>query len=48
MKFRILRNDGSKQWWQEFIEEPRKGATVLDVLLNIREVQDHTLAFRHS
>ncbi|MCL4344300.1 MAG: succinate dehydrogenase/fumarate reductase iron-sulfur subunit [Nitrososphaerota archaeon] len=48
MKIRILRNDGSKQWWQEYSEEPHKGATVLDVLLNIRETQDHTLAFRHS
>jgi succinate dehydrogenase / fumarate reductase iron-sulfur subunit len=47
-RVRILRNDGSKQWWQEYDVEPRKGSTVLDLLLNIRETHDHTLAFRHS
>lgn len=48
MKVRVRRFDGVRSWWQEYEVEARERDTVLDLLLKIRERQDHTLAFRHS
>lgn len=48
VKIRVLRSDGKRQWWQEYNVEASKRDTVLDLLIKIRETQDHSLAFRYS
>ena len=47
---RIRRYDPEtrRTWWQEYKVEARRGMTVLDALLQIKEEQDHTLVLRYS
>ena len=50
VKIRIRRYnpETKKIWWQEYEVNARKGMTVLDALLYIKENVDHTLSIRYS
>ncbi|MFP3144484.1 MAG: succinate dehydrogenase/fumarate reductase iron-sulfur subunit [Caldisphaera sp.] len=48
VRVRRYNPETKKIWWQEYKVETHKGMTMLDVLLDIKENTDHTLAVRYS
>ncbi|MDP8003508.1 MAG: succinate dehydrogenase/fumarate reductase iron-sulfur subunit, partial [Caldisphaera sp.] len=48
IRVRRYNPESKKIWWQEYKVETRKGMTMLDALLAIKENIDHTLTVRYS